>query len=46
MSEKQVREIKRNLCINCCVRYTNEYGDYYGAAHIEKADANEIYISY
>lgn len=27
-----------------CVRYTNEYGDYYGTAHIEKADANEIYI--
>ena len=27
-----------------CVRYTNEYGDYYGAAHIEKADMNEIYI--
>lgn len=30
--------------IGDCVRYTNEYGDYYGAAHIEKADANEIYI--
>ena len=27
-----------------CVRYTNEYGDYYGTAHIEKADENEIYI--
>lgn len=27
-----------------CVRYTNEYGDYYGAAHIEKADVNEVYI--
>lgn len=26
------------------VRYTNEYGEYYGHAHIEKADDVEVYI--
>lgn len=35
---------EKSPSVGDCVRYTNEYGDYYGAAHIEKADANEIYI--
>ena len=26
------------------VRYTNEYGEYYGGTHIEQVDDNEVYI--
>lgn len=27
-----------------CVRYTNKNGDYYGQAHIEQVDNNDVYI--